>query len=79
MLKQDQEYIGWKNEIAEELKRIRNILNQDDSFELEMARVRLKKREGKRNEWDSKRVYLFFRKQKESHRITKFFYSTVAI
>ena len=50
LLKQDQEYIGWKNEIAEELKRIRNILNQDDFFELEMARVRLKKREGKRNE-----------------------------
>lgn len=50
LLKQDQEYTGWKNEIAEELKRIRNILNQDDSFELEMAKVRLKKREGKRNE-----------------------------
>ncbi len=34
----DNEYVGWKLEIAEELKRVRKILNQDDTYELEEGR-----------------------------------------
>ena len=34
----DNEYVGWKQEIAEELKRVRKILNQDDTYELEEGR-----------------------------------------
>ncbi len=38
MPEDDTEYSFWKNQIEEELKKIRNILNQDDTYELEEGR-----------------------------------------